>query len=162
MALATTTPELCQLAKDHGLGIPPNLIVALIMEESGGQPGIISSAGAVGLMQIVARLHVKTPGDQAELDAEIAHLKDPVANIDQGCHILLSFYNYINNDPRHKGPGKVFPDWNNERLVKRALASYNWGPGNVIICDQQGKQWREPVQRYADNIWGLYMKAPCG
>lgn len=61
-ALSTRFPEeiqqwrnLIEIKADE-FSIDPNLIAAVIMQESGGNPAAISSSGAVGLMQVM-------PGD---------------------------------------------------------------------------------------------------
>ena len=51
-------------------GLDPNLVAALMMTESGGDPNAISPAGAVGLMQIMGGP------------------RDPAVNVDQGATIL--------------------------------------------------------------------------
>ena len=39
----------------QGYDLDPNLIAAVMLQESGGQPEVISTSGAVGLMQIMPR-----------------------------------------------------------------------------------------------------------
>lgn len=136
--------ELCQLARDHGGGIPPGLLVAQIYEESGGQPAIESSAGAVGLMQIIERFH---PG---------VNLRDAATNVQVGAHVLASDYLYLNHVRAHISlPDRVdLYDWSAEVWVKRALAGYVMGPGNVVWYDQHGdKAWPPEVIGYTVNIW---------
>lgn len=144
--------ELCELAREHGGGVPADLIVALIYEESGGQPAIESSAGAVGLMQIIARFHPD------------ADLTDPATNVRVGSHVLASDFLYLN----HIRAGITMPDrvdlydWSAVAWVRRALAGYNMGPGNVVWYDQHpDKEWPEEVSRYADNIESLFSQELC-
>ena len=141
--------DIMRLASKHGGGVPPALAVALVEEESGGQVDIVSSAGAVGLMQIMQQFH---PG---------AKLHDPATNVQIGCRVLASDYLYLN----HIRAGIVMPervdlyDWDAEVWVKRALAGYNMGPGNVVWYDQHpDKSWPQGVQRYCDIIWDLYCR----
>ena len=147
---ALSIAELCDLAQAHGEGMPANLIVAQIEEESGGQPTIVSSAGAVGLMQIVAKFH---PG---------VNLDDPVTNIVTGVHIMQSDYRYLNHMRANLAPDAPI-DWANEEWTKRALAGYVMGPGNVSWYDKHpDRQWPANVQGYANNIWALYQRGYCG
>ena len=130
------TRDLCVLADVHGMTVPPDLVVSIIQEESGGQPTIESDDGAVGLMQIVKRYHPNYD------------LKDPATNIKIGCRTLTRFYKFV-NDGRHPN------DWENESLVRRALAAYVMGPHNVAPYPDEGR-WSDAVKRYCDNIWSLY------
>ena len=94
-------------------GVDPYLVAALIKAESGFDADEVSSAGAVGLMQLL-------PSTADELARETgvtgvvdeARLKDPVLNIELGTrHLadLLSRYGH----------------------TRTALAAYNAGGGNV-------------------------------
>lgn len=144
--------ELCELARAHGGGVPPDLIVALIYEESGGQPAIVSTAGAVGLMQVVSRFH------------PTIDLTDPAANVRVGSTVLASDYLYLN----HVRANITLPkrvdlyDWTAVEWVKRALGGYNMGPGNVVWYDQHpDRVWPEEVSRYAENIIELQNEGLC-
>jgi soluble lytic murein transglycosylase len=94
-------------------GVPPDLLQALMREESALDPAVVSGAGAVGLTQLM----VRTAGESAKklaLPAPSAHdLTDPRLNIRLGA--------------QHLG-----------ELIKRfggsaplALAAYNAGEGNA-------------------------------
>ncbi len=94
-------------------GVPPDLLQALMREESALDPAVVSGAGAVGLTQLM----VRTAGESAKklaLPAPSAHdLTDPRLNIRLGA--------------QHLGD-----------LIKRfggsaplALAAYNAGEGNA-------------------------------
>jgi Transglycosylase SLT domain len=70
-------------------------------QESGGNASAISSAGAVGLFQLMPS---SFPG---------VNIQDPVTNIDTGVAYLAQLLNQYNGD------------------TSLALAAYNAGPGNV-------------------------------
>lgn len=80
----------------------PPIIQAIIDTESSGNPNARSEVGAVGLMQLM-------PGTANDLGVDPL---DPVKNIEGGTR----YYNQMR---------KKFPD------MKTAIASYNWGPGNM-------------------------------
>jgi soluble lytic murein transglycosylase-like protein len=82
-------------------GVDPNLALAVMNAESGGDAGAISSAGAVGLFQLMPS---SFPG---------VNINDPVTNIETGIGYLAKLLNQYNGDQT------------------LALAAYNAGPGNV-------------------------------
>jgi len=130
----------CQVAGDK-YGVPPALIWAVIQEESGGQATVVSKAGAVGLMQVIPGIH--SCGKTKE------QLLNPKYNVDCGALILRSYHDATDRD------------WSSETLVKRALAAYNWGPGNVMHQPKYD-DWPPETQRYADIIWKLYQEGKEG
>jgi soluble lytic murein transglycosylase-like protein len=74
-------------------GIDPNLIAAVMLQESGGQPTVISTSGAVGLMQIMPRDGIASSficGDNPcfKNRPSINELLDPNYNIDFGARLL--------------------------------------------------------------------------
>jgi len=83
--LIETTAEKYQL--------DPNLIAAVILQESGGVPSAYSSSGAVGLMQVMPRDGIAANficGDHPcfESRPKIRELENPEFNIDYGSHLL--------------------------------------------------------------------------
>jgi hypothetical protein len=85
-------------------GIPAALIHAVIRVESGYDPGAISSAGAIGLMQLM-------PATASALG--VAHPFDPVENIMGGARFLRILMDSFDGD------------------LARALAAYHAGPRAV-------------------------------
>lgn len=146
---ALSVQQLYQLADEHGDGIPSELILAVITEESGGQPDVVSSAGAVGLMQIMPQFHPE------------ANLYDPSENVRIGCAVLASDFYYLNHrraSIMHGAPWSDYP-WSVQDYTYRALAGYNMGPGNVVWYDNHSdKQWPSGVMRYCEIIWALYRR----
>jgi len=140
MANVLSEKELCNILGDMqpGPGVPHDLIVAIIMEESGGQVDIVSPTGAVGLMQVEQKYHPDV------------NLRDVDSNIRTGCAILRNFYQVINGAP---------PDWAKRGEVRLALACYNAGPGN--IRDIPEARWPKGVSRYCDIIMTLWEKEIC-
>ena len=143
---ALTEAQVCHLAEAHGGGIPPALLVAQMFEESGWQVDVVSSADAVGLMQIVQKFH---PG---------VDLVDAITNVEVGAHVLASDFYYLNHMRGGLSPDTPIADygWDNPTYTTRALWGYVMGSGNVTWYDQHPD--REPpaeVQGYSQNILSL-------
>lgn len=91
-----------QLAEAHQ--ISPVLLEALVWQESRWRAGARSSAGAIGLAQLM-------PGTARDLGVDP---RDPNANLAGGARYLRQQLDRFNGD------------------VERALAAYNAGPGRVL------------------------------
>lgn len=74
-------------------GVDPNIVKAIIMEESGGNPNAVGDGGeSIGLMQIQPKHHQKR---MEELG--IVSLFDPQENVILGCSILSDLYDKYGN-----------------------------------------------------------------
>ncbi len=108
-------------------GLPPELIVAVIYHESGGNPRAVSRAGARGLMQLMPRtaraLGVSDPFD-------------PRQNIMGGAR-------YLRNQLDRFGGN-----------IALALAAYNAGPANVYKYKRDIPPFRE-TRNYVRSIGAL-------
>lgn len=89
-----------EAARRHG--VPEDLFLRLVQQESGWNAGAVSNKGATGLAQLM-------PGTAARLGVDPA---DPQQNLDGGARYLRMMYDR-------------FGDW------KLALAAYNAGPEAV-------------------------------
>lgn len=87
-------------ARKHG--IPENLFLRLIQQESAWKPNVVSHAGAIGLAQLM-------PGTARYLKV---NPRDPKQNLEGGARYLKEMY-------------RKFGSW------RLALAAYNAGPGAV-------------------------------
>ena len=92
-------------------GVPPEIVFAVVKNESGFDTGAHSRVGAVGLMQLM-------PSTAEEIAQKLKFpqydLQDPETNIRFGTHYLAYLYRYTG--------GK----W------KNAVAAYNCGIGRVL------------------------------
>lgn len=104
-------------------GVSAALVRAVAWVESRGNPLAKSSAGAMGVMQLM-------PATAAGLGVKDAF--DPSQNIDAGVRFLARLL-----------ATHAVPD---------ALAAYNWGPGNVQR-EQRGEKTRPArTVKYIDNV----------
>jgi soluble lytic murein transglycosylase-like protein len=95
-------PEIHSAARAAGLD--PALLLAVVLEESGGDPDALSNKGALGLMQLM-------PGTADEVGVE--DRSAPGENLRGGAEYLARMIR------RHDGN------------LETALAAYNAGPGSV-------------------------------
>lgn len=73
--------------------LTPQLVIAMIEKESGGNASVVSNAGAIGLMQILPKYQY---GRMKKLG--VTNLKDPKGNIKVGVDLLNSLLkDYDNN-----------------------------------------------------------------
>ncbi|PIE07404.1 MAG: lytic transglycosylase [Rhodobacterales bacterium] len=93
-----------EAAQRHG--IPEDLFLRLVQQESAWDPRAVSHAGAIGLAQLM-------PGTAARLGVDP---EDPEENLDGGARYLAQQY-------------KRFKSW------RLALAAYNAGPDAVVEYD---------------------------
>jgi hypothetical protein len=85
--------EISRYSTEYGL--PPDLIAAVMLQESGGNPDAYSHSGAVGLMQIMPRDGIASSficinGPCFTNRPTISELKDPDFNIEYGTRMLAN------------------------------------------------------------------------
>lgn len=90
----------CDLIVEHAnkRGLPPDLVAALIWQESGGNPSAYSHSGAVGLMQIMPRDGIAASfmcanGPCFHNRPNSDELTDPAFNISYGTKMLAGLVN---------------------------------------------------------------------
>lgn len=109
--------------------LPPDLVAAVIWQESGGDPGAYSHSGAVGLMQVMPRDGIAASficqnGPCFASRPTIAELEDPEYNIAYGTQMLAGL---------------------NQRFGDLRVALKSYGPMDVGFS-------------YADTVLGLYQQ----
>lgn len=116
-----------EISSKHG--VSEKLVRALIKQESGFNPTIVSKAGATGLMQLM-------PATAKSLG--VTDAKNPTQNVDGGVRYLKSLMERYNGN------------------LILALAAYNAGPGAV---DKYGgvPPYKE-TQNYIKNILANYLR----
>jgi len=92
--------------------LPPALVFAIILHESGYQPQVVSPAYAVGLMQLLPQTGAEVAAALGETYEEDS-LDDPETNIRYGCWYLRHLLDTLGGEPAF------------------AIAAYNAGPKAV-------------------------------
>ena len=82
--------------------LPPNLIAAVILQESGGDETAYSGSGAVGLMQVMPRDGISASfecinGPCFASRPTIEELQDPGFNVEYGSQILAGLFTRLGN-----------------------------------------------------------------
>ena len=107
-------------------GIDPDLFVRLINQESGFNPTVRSEKGALGLAQVMPDT-AKDPGFGVK---PISDRLDPVESLRFGADYFAAMLKRYDGD------------------VAKALAAYNFGPGNV----DKGRKYPEETRNYIASI----------
>lgn len=115
-------------AASRATRVNENLIEAIITAESAFDPSALSSAGALGLMQLMP--------DTAERFG-VSDRLDPAQNILGGARYLNFLLNKFNNN------------------LKLAVAAYNAGEGNVIKHRNRIPPFKE-TQKYVPKVLAYY------
>lgn len=109
-------------------GLEPSLVLAVVMEESAGDPWAVSPKGATGLMQLM-------PATGKEMGVE--DLTSPRENLTGGAAYLARMLDRFQGD------------------LDLALAAYNAGPGNVDRAGPGVPDFPE-TQRYVQAVKDRY------
>lgn len=119
-------------------GVNPYLVMGLAWHESGWNPNAISSAGAVGIMQVMP---ATADADGPALLHREVNLFDPADNIDMGTAILKNNLNHWHGDlakalvAYYAGGGAV-TDWNRLSADER---HYVWSVYHNAVAFRDGK-----------------------
>lgn len=107
----------CDLITDHAIkrNLEPDLLAALILQESGGNSKAYSHSGAVGLMQVMPRNGLAASfmcanGPCFQNRPTIAELEDPEFNVAYGTKMLAGLkkkYGNIRDALKYYGPADV-------------------------------------------------------
>lgn len=114
--------------------LDPNLIFAVMRQESGFNPRAISPKGARGLMQLMPATAVRLG---------VRDIYDPAQNIDGGARYLRFLLDTFNGD------------------VELALAGYNAGEGAVARYGNRVPPYRETIN-YVQRISAHYTRLSGG
>jgi soluble lytic murein transglycosylase-like protein len=115
-------------------GVDPNLVMAVMLQESGFNPRARSYKGASGLMQLM-------PATARRFGVE--NIYDPAQNIDAGTRYLRFLLDTFDGN------------------VELALAGYNAGENAVVHSGYQIPKYRE-TQNYVRTISAKYGKTRSG
>lgn len=110
-------------------GLPPLLVLAVVAKESSFSPDARSHYGAVGLMQVVPRIH-------AQAVADISHpagLRHPESNIATGTRILKGYLKGAGGNirkalTRYSGGARKYPELVTRYWARFATVAYNDKP----------------------------------
>ncbi len=105
--------------------LAPDLVLAVLMQESSGRPGALSPKGALGLMQVMPHMYevLALPGSAAHVEA----------NIEAGCRLLADNISRLGEE--------------------RGISTYFWGShhGNDIYL-RGVQKLRRDLRPYLDGV----------
>jgi soluble lytic murein transglycosylase-like protein len=119
-------------------GVNPFLVMGLAWHESGWQSSVVSSAGAVGIMQVMP---ATAAVDGPELLGRSVNLYDPGDNIDIGTAILKHNLDHWHNDLAkalcaYYAGGAAVSDW---ATMRADCKRYVWAVYNAAMMFKQGR-----------------------
>jgi soluble lytic murein transglycosylase-like protein len=118
--------------------VNPYLVMGLAWHESGWQPTVVSSAGAVGIMQVMPATAAM---DGPKLLGRVVNLYDPGDNIDMGTAILKHNLDAYRNDLAkalcaYYAGGAAVTDW---ATMRSDCRRYVWAVYNAAMMFKEGK-----------------------
>ncbi len=122
------------VTESRARGMDAELVLAVMQVESSFRPGVVSSAGAVGLMQVLPSTGEALAGRLGIVWRGPETLLDPDANVRLGIAYL---------DQLRARYGRLSP----------ALAAYNWGPTRI---DRRLGSGASLPQRYVHKVLGAW------
>lgn len=110
------------------LSLEPELLHAVVRAESGYDPNAVSSAGAVGLMQLMPdtarRYGVRDRRDpEANVVAGASYLRDLITEFEQDIELALAAYNAGENAVRNNG-NRIPPFPETQGYVRKVMRYY--------------------------------------
>jgi len=121
-----------------GFKVPPNLVKAHMLYESGGDPKVVSADGGCGLCQITSSVKALPGGKYTYFGADIL---EPYYNLQVACRDFIA-------------PNlRAFPD-----NLDAAIAAYNAGAGAVQAALNNGRPLTEVTYdpMYIPHVSGAY------
>ena len=134
MNIKQTYSTYIDLAVQYGgmYNVQPTLVIAIIQQESAGQPHVIGTSGEIGLMQLTryALLDFNNGG------GSIRNYKlfNPKYNIQVGTWYIGFLIRYFDGD------------------IKKALQAYNAGIGNVRKNENVSLEYAESVLKFQQTL----------
>lgn len=122
-------------------GQDARLIKKMLMKESSEDPAAVSGKGARGLMQVMPETFKQCVKELGLPDNADPH--DPETNIRVGVYYFSKMMKQFDGD------------------VNKALAAYNWGPGNVQkAVEEFGDEWWDGARLIGITVKGKKRKLP--
>ncbi len=125
-------------------GVDPELLAAVALVESNGDPTARSPMGAVGLMQLMPSTAERIAVERGLLDHSTSKLEDPSYNLD-----LAAWYLARQLDAFGQGAPEAV-------AIERAAAAYNGGPARLRRSMGGGDQLSEETVRYKARVLELW------
>lgn len=135
----TLTEAIVTTARDHR--VDPVFVATLIKHESGFRRSVVSSAGAIGLMQLLPSTGQFVCALRQTSWGGSQRLCTPSYNLKLG----ISYLKYLLNQFPHN--------------LSHVLIAYNWGPGNLQRALKNRRTIPKGPVRYARSILRDYAKA---
>ncbi len=137
--------------------LDPYAVAAIVHCESGNRADVVSSAGAIGLMQLMPDTGEWIAGKLSVADYDVDMLKQPETNIRFGCWYLHFLYE------RFESNDTVYAAYNaGHNRVKNWLDDNAYSADGATLSDvpyPQTKDYVEKVQRAYDTYKKLYPDA---
>lgn len=133
------TEAIVTTARDHR--VDPVFVATLIKHESGFRRSVVSSAGAIGLMQLLPSTGQFVCALRQTSWGGSQRLCTPSYNLKLG----ISYLKYLLNQFPHN--------------LSHVLIAYNWGPGNLQRALKNRRTIPKGPVRYARSILREYAKA---
>jgi murein DD-endopeptidase MepM/ murein hydrolase activator NlpD/beta-lactamase regulating signal transducer with metallopeptidase domain len=141
-ALAPYRAVFAGAAARHRVDADTLAIVALV--ESSGDPAAESSAGAVGLMQVMPRTGAQIAAERGLADFGAERLRDPEYNVDFGAWYFAQQLAVFRGDQGER------------RAVELASAAYNAGPNAVRAYLAGSRPLPEETEQYKALVSGMW------